>query len=433
MIINPKGILVMRFNNIGKVLGPGLLFASTAIGVSHLVQSTRAGANFGFALLWLVIAANVFKYPFFEYGSRYANSTGESIIDGYKRLGRIPLWIYFLVTIGSMFFVMGGVGFVTVGFMDNLLGLSDLWPSFKLFPTLLLFLVCCSILYFGKFNVLNELIKIVGIVLVFSTILAFILALLHGPVPQVDGFVPPEIYNQAGLLFMIALMGWMPSAVDLCTWNSLWTVEKIKTSGYHPSLKETLLEFNIGYWIAVILSIFFLTMGANLMYGSGVQMPAGSGDFASQVVTLYTSTIGDWSYIIISASAFSIMFGTSIAVFDGYARSLERVSELLFLDEQGAQEALNNNRAYNISLAVLAIGSFLLIALFLSHFKLLIDIATTISFMVGPFIALANMKLVTAKYIKSEDVPPTWMRILSYMGLLFLCGFALLFLYVRLF
>ena len=33
--------------NILKTLGPGILFASTAIGVSHLVQSTKAGALFG--------------------------------------------------------------------------------------------------------------------------------------------------------------------------------------------------------------------------------------------------------------------------------------------------------------------------------------------------------------------------------------------------
>ena len=29
-------------------IGPGLMFAGAAIGVSHLVQSTRAGAEFGF-------------------------------------------------------------------------------------------------------------------------------------------------------------------------------------------------------------------------------------------------------------------------------------------------------------------------------------------------------------------------------------------------
>ena len=36
-----------------QTLGPGLLFAGAAIGVSHLVQSTKAGAEFGFGLFGL--------------------------------------------------------------------------------------------------------------------------------------------------------------------------------------------------------------------------------------------------------------------------------------------------------------------------------------------------------------------------------------------
>ena len=85
--------------NLLKAMGPGILFASTAIGVSHLVQSTKAGAGFGFGLLWAILLANLFKYPFFEYGSRYANATGKSIIDGYQQLGKWALWFYFIITI----------------------------------------------------------------------------------------------------------------------------------------------------------------------------------------------------------------------------------------------------------------------------------------------------------------------------------------------
>ena len=419
------------WKEIAKILGPGLLFASASIGVSHLVQSTRAGATYGFALIGFVIAANVFKYPFFEYGSRYANATGESLIDGYRRLGRLPLLIYFLVTICSMFFVMAAVGFVTAGFMDNLFGLSNLWPSFDLFPTLILFIVCCAILLLGKFSALDNLMKIIGLVLLVSTVLAFVLTLVHGREPQLPNFIAPEVFDGAGLLFIIALMGWMPTALDLSTWNSLWTVEKIKTSGYHPSLKETLVEFNWSYWIAAVLSVLFLTMGAYLMYGTGTKMPAGSADFASQVISLYTDTIGEWSYVIISASAFSIMFGTSITVFDGYARSLERTSELVFLNAQDSKAALNNSKMYKLSLALLAVGSFLLIAMFLEHFKTLIDLATTISFLIAPLVAIANMKLVTAKFVGEGAVPPAWLRWLSYLGLFFLISFCLFFIKVK--
>ncbi len=34
--------------NLLKTIGPGLIFAAAAVGVSHLVQSTRAGASFPF-------------------------------------------------------------------------------------------------------------------------------------------------------------------------------------------------------------------------------------------------------------------------------------------------------------------------------------------------------------------------------------------------
>ena len=108
-----------KLSRFSKTAGPGILFASTAIGVSHLVQSTRAGADFGLLLLGFVIIVSLLKYPFFEYGSRYANVTQTSIIDGYKKLGKPVLWVYFLITIASMFFITGEVGFVTAGYFGD--------------------------------------------------------------------------------------------------------------------------------------------------------------------------------------------------------------------------------------------------------------------------------------------------------------------------
>ena len=82
-----------------KSLGPGLLFAGAAIGVSHLVQSTRAGADFGFGLLWAILIAALFKYPFFQFGPRYAAATGETLLDGYKKLGSGVLAISYCISL----------------------------------------------------------------------------------------------------------------------------------------------------------------------------------------------------------------------------------------------------------------------------------------------------------------------------------------------
>ena len=107
-----------------KKLGPGLLFAGAAIGVSHLVQSTRAGADYGFTLIWVLIFANLIKYPFFEFSPRYTAATGESLLSGYKKQGRWAIGLYLLVTLTTMFTVVAAVTLVTASITSNIFGQS---------------------------------------------------------------------------------------------------------------------------------------------------------------------------------------------------------------------------------------------------------------------------------------------------------------------
>lgn len=412
-------------SNFVKTLGPGILFASTAIGVSHLVQSTRAGAEYGFALIIFVLAANVFKYPFFEFGSRYANATGTTIIDGYDRIGKWMIWLYFLITIGSMFFVCGAVGAVTSGFLQNLFGIS----SWGIWATICLFILCTSILIAGKYKILDSLTKIIGVVLLLSTLLAFVLALMKGAAPQKADFVAPDIWSDSSMMFIIALMGWMPTAVDLSAWSSLWTVERIKQTGYKPKMKETLADFNFGYIVSAALAICFLTLGSYVLYGTGKELPPDAVGFSSSIVGLFTTFIGDWSYIIIAIAGFSIMFGTCITVFDGYARSIERSSILLFQKEKTD----NSSKVYIASLLVVALGSFAIIFFLGKHLKSLVDLATTLSFLIAPVIAIVNYKLVTSDHVAKEDQPKLWLRVLSWLGIIFLTGFAVYYVKIRFF
>ena len=60
------------------------------------------------------------------------------------------------------------------------------------------------------------------------------------------------LQDEGKVLFLIGLMGWMPTAVDMSSWNSLWTLDKEvrKEQGLSPlSLKEVITNFAsaIGY------------------------------------------------------------------------------------------------------------------------------------------------------------------------------------------
>ncbi|WP_421751804.1 NRAMP family divalent metal transporter [Croceimicrobium sp.] len=413
-----------------KTLGPGLLFASTAIGVSHLVQSTRAGADYGFALLWAVILANVLKFPFFEYGSRYAASAQQSLIDGYRDLGKGMLLLYGLITLGTMFFVTAAVGAVTAGFLHQLFGLQGI-ISIKV-TTFLLFATCMLILLIGHYKALDRLIKIVGSILLTSTLLAFFSTLGRGPAADPFQWFDASILeiSNPSFPFLIALMGWMPTAVDLSAWNSLWTLARRKESGYQSSLKEVLREFNIGYWISALLAPCFMLLGAYLVFGTDKVLAQGSAAFAGDIINLYTESIGDWSRWVISAAAFSIMFGTCIAVFDGYARSAQRVWQLVRPQNSKGEES-SGNSTFQIVLIVVGLGALLVINQFGNSLRSLVDLATAISFLVAPIIAFANFKLVMG--LRPEDRPGLAMRWLSRLGLVFLSGFSLVYLYALIF
>jgi Mn2+/Fe2+ NRAMP family transporter len=118
-----------RMARFWATLGPGLLWAAAAIGVSHLVQSTRAGADGGFSLVWIVLVALVVKYPFFEYGPRYAAATGESLVEGYYRLGRWAVWTYLLITLASAVIIQAAVTLFTAFVFAVCWGWTGPWPS----------------------------------------------------------------------------------------------------------------------------------------------------------------------------------------------------------------------------------------------------------------------------------------------------------------
>jgi Mn2+/Fe2+ NRAMP family transporter len=405
-----------------KTFGPGILFASTCIGVSHLVQSTRAGADYGLILLIPIFLANLFKYPFFEFASRYTNATGKSMLDGFLEVGRWTLLVYLGITLLSMFVVTAAVTFVTAGLLGNLL------PSYSLEPSTwaaLVFGICILILVVGKYRLLDSLLKVVAAVLVISTLVAVVSALHHGRVAPEAPLVPASLWEGSGWIFIIALMGWMPTAVDMSVWTSLWTEERIRQTGYHPKLKETLLDFNIGYLVSAVLAVFFLVLGALLLYGTGAPLQDSALGFSRQLIGLYTETIGQWSYFIIAMAAFTTMFSTSITVMDGYGRTLSRIVRLL-----SAREGKDTRISHGISIVLVATGAYLVIAKFGDRLKALVDLATVFSFVIAPLAGWLNYKVIFSGKLKEEHLPPLWLKRLAHAGMLFLLLFTIFYFWI---
>lgn len=399
-------------------LGPGLVWAAAAIGVSHLVQSTRAGASYGFALVWVVVLANVLKYPFFEYGPRYAAATGESLVDGYRRQGVWAVWVYLVLTVGTMFAVLAAVTFVTGSLATQLFGpaLSPLGYSAALLA------VCAVLLLPGQYPLLDKLVKAIMVLLAVSTVVATVAAAVAregGPValPEVS------LLHPLTFPFLIALVGWMPSAVDISVWHSLWTLERAKQTRHKPLLAEALFDFNLGYIGTAVLALFFLSLGALVFFAGGREVSESPVGFAFQLIDLYTAALGPWARPIIVVAAFTTMFSTTLTVTDAFPRALERTFQILApgrLGRIGEDGSVGRVRwLYWGWMLVLVAGALLLMSVFQRSLTGMVDLATTLSFLTSPVLGVLNYRAVTSRHMPPGTTPPAWLRALTWAGLAF--------------
>jgi Mn2+/Fe2+ NRAMP family transporter len=408
-----KGIL--------KTLGPGILYAGAAIGASHLVQSTRAGANYSFELIWAIILINLFKYPFFEFAYRYTAATGKSMLEGYRELGRWAITTFFILS-----FITAIINFAAVVLVCS--GLAAFFFNLQIdlfYISIALLVAVLVMLFIGHYAVLDWTMKGMILILSLATIIAFIIAAGHGANIE-KGFIPPELWDAAGITFLIALMGWMPTPIEASVWPSLWTLERKKQTKYEPSYKEQLFDFHAGYVGSGVMSLFFLGLGAFVLYGSGMLFSNSSIEFSGQLVSIYSKTFGSWSTPLMAAIALLTMFTTALTVIDGYPRTLE--ASIIQITPSMKKFS---TKLYWVWVLFLSLVAVLIIGVFTSSMKTLLDFATIISFLAAPFFAYINFKVVKSKFTPLEHHPPRWLTVLSILGIVFLIGFSVIYIISR--
>lgn len=402
-----------------KALGPGLLYAGAAVGVSHIVQSTRAGALYGFALLGFVLLVNVLKYPFFEFGSRYTVATGQSLLAGYKKLGKWVLSAFVALTLITMFPILAAITAVFTGIIVEILQPS--WPPLAIHASALS--VCVLILLAGRFKFLDNLMRGIMLLLTITTLVAALAALSQ--LPLLEKAAQGDFsWDVPGLLFLIAFAGWMPTPVDSSVWQSLWTLEKRASAGI-SSWKAVRFDFQLGYGLSTFLAVVFVFIGGVVIFGTATQLPVQAAAFAAGFLSIYVQLLGPWAYSVVAVSIFATIFSTLLTVMDGYPRVLQESTRLL-RDENKAKTTY-----YWLALVLFVVGT-----LFLLHFRpdnmlQLVDLATSLSFLTAPILGWWNFSLVRDKNFPVAYKPERLLTVLSWCGLFFLSLFSLIFLFSK--
>ncbi|MBA4302750.1 MAG: hypothetical protein C0424_00840 [Sphingobacteriaceae bacterium] len=404
-------------------LGPGLLYAGAAVGVSHVVQSTRAGALYGFGLIGFVMLVNLLKYPFFSYASRYARHSGNDLIEGY---GRMHSWVlpgFLLLTVATMFPILAAITAVFTGIVQFLA-----FPNAPAgWVAAVSLLVCSILLSVGRFSALDKSIKIIMLLLVVTTLMALVIAL--GEPERLEQAASGVFeWNRSGWVFLLAFAGWMPTPIDAAVWQSMWTIAKRKTQVL--SDKQLQFDFRLGYYSSMVLAVFFVVLGGVVLYGEA-ELPAGGAGFASAFVNMYVKLLGSWSFPIIAISVLFTIFSTLLTVMDAYPRVLAR-GLAFYLHRSDADKSKQfNEKHWRIGVWIFAAGSLLVVLVLQSSMLALVDFATILSFLSAPVLAWWNIRLLHHHESSQSFRPKPWIQYWAWLGLGFLVAMNVLYLWFR--
>jgi Mn2+/Fe2+ NRAMP family transporter len=314
---------------------------------------------------------------------------------------------------------------VTAGLFINLFDIPNLSVATV---ALGLFIFIGALLIIGRYKFLEDSLKVVVSILFIALLVTTVLVILKGQVSPVPNFERAPIFNDVGILFLIGLIGWMPTAVEASSWISLWSLAKYKLSGNKPSLKEALQEFNSGYLMTALLAIFFLIIGWMTLYGTNTELSGNAVTFADQVVQLFTTHIGNWAYIFIAVSAFATMFSTCMTAHDAISRvSIDIIGYLT-----PENKDFSRRRHYAAGVIVLALVNFVVVTLFSANMGILVSLATFISFVLAPVVGYMNLKNVMSHDLPREYWPKKWLQGLTFAGIIFLTLFALYYCWIEL-
>lgn len=398
-------------------IGPGLLYAGAAIGVSHIVQSTRAGANFGILMAVVVILANLLKFPFFQYGPQFAHATGKSLVYGYKQIGKWAVITFLAMTIGTAFIIQAAVTMVTAGIGSYLI--PSISPNVF---TLIILAASALLLGKGQLKWLNTFMKVIMVILSITTIVAFVSS-FGNSVSTPHQNIPFNLLNKEHFIFLIAFIGWMPAPIDISVWYSVWALENKQNQ-----TTDYLFDFKVGYIGTAVLAICFVGLGANMLHQSGIELSSSAVGFSKQLIEVYTNSIGAWSGPVIGIAAFTTMLSTTISVMDGISRVISPTVSAVMASPEGQETKWNTYTNY---LMLLGTGTLVIIFVFAGNMRQMVDFATTLSFVTAPVLAYLNIKAMQLPEVTRPFIPSKLTVFISYAGLVLLTVFALLFLIYR--
>lgn len=459
--------------------GPGMILMMTGIGTSHLVTAPTAGGRFGYALLWCIPAAYVFKYYGFELAFRFTNATGKSLLEAYATGWRKwPLWYVLVTTLVQSAVGQAGRLIAAAAVLYYLFTeVAGLGLSLETYA-LILGVSSVAVILRGQYKAVESAAKLMAGVLILSALAVY--AVRPAPLAEMGHFFLFEAPDGSWLV-IAALLGLLPTGLDVSLQASEWgTAKRVGMSRVRPGLEEEglvarfdpftspredlavdaarlppgvreycrrcfrigLWDFRLGHLISLLTAAIFMLLAAVWLYPSPVEGQAVMGEIAG----IFTLSAGSWMMLVFMLGAFAATFSTAFNYFDGWPRIVGACCRNLFRStarqrgierraepSAGARAAWSSEyNIYRMTMLYSLAASVLLIAGIPRPVHLVL-VASALAFFIAPVVYFLNLYYCLTLIPEEDEVfyPSRFARWFGWLSLVVFTGMTLLLILAR--
>ncbi|MFD1140037.1 Nramp family divalent metal transporter [Larkinella insperata] len=381
-------------------LGPSIITAALVFGPSKMTITSKMGAEYGYALLWIIVMAIFFMTVFTAMATRIGLATNQSLLATIRQKwgNGAALAVGIGVFLVATSFQAGNSIGVGISIAEATHTPINLWIG-------LFTILGIGLLFFKTFyKVLEKLmIFLIGVMLVAFLITLFLSKPDYAEV--VTGFVPSVPVGSLGLV--IAFTASCFSIVG-AFYQSYLVQERVRVN---PAVRNQPVDTVTGMTLMGLMSATVLICAAAVLHPKGLKVAS-----ASDMGRALEPIFGPYG----SALFLIGLFGASFSSLVGNAS----VGGTLLGEALGYGSQLSSKMVKYLIALVMVIGAA--IAIIFGKLPLeLIIFAQSITILVVPFIGVAMYAIGNDSAIMGRYTNSTFVKIVGAIGLLVIIGLAL--------
>ena len=247
-----------------RSFGPGMVIVLTWLGAGDIVEIGVAGSNYGYTLMWIILAALIVRFLFVSLIAKYelCNERGESVLDALARLHRwyAPLMLAIAVIMGHVY-----GAYMTVGVGETwsaLTGVGKTWQWALVWTA-----IAVAIVFRPVFATIEKLFLALLAILTLSLLG---IAIWAGPSPTgiLRGTLGFEMPERVGAFDSLLLAIGMLGAVGGSVMNLVYPYFLNQKGWRGPAYRRVqMYDFILAIVVMIVLDMAIWTIGAELLHG----------------------------------------------------------------------------------------------------------------------------------------------------------------------